>query len=344
MASGRAPRPPLAATAALAGIAVLCAASAVAACPDCAGLPLQDARAAAAPDGTYYVEGVGYATSDAMPSGPSQFGLAVSAGPSGPGGRSDIAISGGVVSFGGADYAADGLGGSLLRDGDLIRISGTASGRSGASVELSVLGKLVEDGLGGSAYLFTGRITKDGIPYRALYSSLVSPVGGDGGAAGAAAAGAQRPAGEEGGEGATLRILPGSSDRGLGSYSDRAGRAMSSPSASYFDPTRLTIEPGTAVTIVNDDTVSHRIVSGSVSGSTSRGALVICPEPAEDLAPGSSYTQSGCTFTMDGRIDTGEIAPGSSAVAVFSERALYRLTDPQYTWMSMDVFAFGGAR
>ena len=335
MASGRAPQP--AAAAALAGIAVLCAAA--------AGLLVQDAGAAAAPSGTYYVEGVGYATSDTEPAGPSQFGLAVSAGPAGPGGRSDIAISGGVVSFDGADYAADGLGGSLLRGGDLIRISGTATGRSGTSVELSVLGKLVEDGAGGSAYLFTGRITEGGTQYRALYSSLVSPVGGDAGEPAAEAA-ARGPAGPQrpGEEGVTLRILPGSSDRGLGSYSDRTGRAMSSPSAGYFDPTRLSIDPGTAVTVVNDDTVPHRIVSGTVSGSTSRGALVICPEPAEDLAPGSSYSQSGCTFTMDGRIDTGEIAPGSSATAVFSERALYRLTDPQYAWMSIDVLAFGGAR
>lgn len=340
MASGRAPQPaPAACAAALAGIAVLCAVS--------AGLLVQDAGAAAAPNGTYYIEGVGYATSDAEPAGPSQFGLAVSAGPAGPGGRTDIAISGGVVSFDGADYAADGLGGSLLRGGDLIRISGTATGRSGASVELSVLGKLIEDGVGGSAYLFTGRITEGGTPYRALYSSLVSPVGGDAGEAAAggavAAAGPTGPQ-RQGEEGVTLRILPGSSDRGLGSYSDRTGRAMSSPSAGYFDPTRLSIEPGTAVTVVNDDTVPHRIVSGTVSGSTSRGALVICPEPAEDLAPGSSYSQSGCTFTMDGRIDTGEIAPGSSATAVFSERALYRLTDPQYAWMSIDVLAFGGAR
>lgn len=337
MASGLAPQPASAA-AALAGIAVLCAAAAAAAA---AGPALQDAAAAAAPNGTYYIEGVGYATSDAEPAAPSQFGLAVSAGPAGPAGRSDIAISGGVVSFDGADYAADGLGGSLLRGGDLIRISGTATGRAGSSVELGILGKLVEDGVGGSAYLFTGRITEGGAQYRALYSSLVSPVGGDAGApAAGAAAAAQRP----GDEGVTLRILPGSSDRGLGSYSDRTGRAMSSPSAGYFDPTRLSIEPGTAVTVVNDDTVPHRIVSGTVSGSTSRGALVICPEPAEDLAPGSSYSQSGCTFTMDGRIDTGEIAPGSSATAVFSERALYRLTDPQYAWMSIDVLAFGGVR
>ena len=141
----------------------------------------------------------------------------------------------------------------------------------------------------------------------------------------------------------TLRILPGSSDRGQGSYSDRTGAAMSSAPAGYFEPTRLSIEPGTPVTVVNGDSVPHRLVSGTASGSTSRGALVVCDKPAEDAPPGSGRAQ-GCTFTMDGRIDTGEIAPGASAVAVFSERALYRLADPGYAWMSIDVFAFGGAR
>ena len=335
MASGRSPPPPpLAAAAALAGIAVLCAAAA--ALSAAAPLP-QAAHAAAAPNGTYYLEGVGYATSDEGPPSPSQFGLAVSSGPADPAGRSDIAIGGGVVSFGGADYVADGLDASLLRGGDLIRISGTATGRSGATVEIGILGKLVQDGLAGSSYLFTGRIAGGGVQYKALYSSLASPVGGG---APAAAAGAG-PAGAQ--DGVILRILPGSSDRGQGSYSDRTGAAMSSAPAGYFEPTRLSIEPGTPVTVVNGDSVAHRLVSGTASGSTNRGALVVCDKPAEDAAPGSGRAQ-GCTFTMDGRIDTGEIAPGASAVAVFSERALYRLADPGYAWMSIDVFAFGGAR
>lgn len=342
MASGRfLPPPPLAAAAALAGIAVLCAAAA--ALSAAAPLP-QAAHAAAAPNGTYYLEGVGYANSGEGPPSPSQFGLAVSSGPADPAGRSDVAIGGGVVSLGGADYVADGLDASLLRGGDLIRISGTATGRSGATVEIGILGKLVQDGLAGSSYLFTGRIAEGGVQYRALYSSLASPVGGGAGPAGGAAPAPAAGAGPAGAQdGVTLRILPGSSDRGQGSYSDRTGAAMSSAPAGYFEPTRLSIEPGTPVTVVNGDSVPHRLVSGTASGSTSRGALVVCDKPAEDAPPGSGRAQ-GCTFTMDGRIDTGEIAPGASAVAVFSERALYRLADPGYAWMSIDVFAFGGAR
>lgn len=336
MASGRAPPPPpLAAAAALAGIAVLCAAAAALA----AAAPLpQAAHAAAAPNGTYYLEGVGYAAPGEGSPSPSQFGLAVSAGPADPAGRSDVAIGGGVVSLGGVDYAADGLDASLLRGGDLIRISGTAAGRSGTAVEIGILGKLVHDGPAGSTYLFTGRIAEGGVQYRALYSTLASPVGG----AGAGQAPAAGPAGAQDGE--TLRILPGSSDRGRGSYSDRTGAALSSAPAGYFEPTRLSIEPGTPVTVVNGDSVPHRLVSGTASGSTNRGAHVVCDKPAEDAPPGSGRAQQGCTFIMDGRIDTGEIAPGASAVAVFSERALYRLTDPGYAWMGIDVFAFGGAR
>jgi len=337
MATGRPlPTPPLAA---LAGVVALCALAAAAAADP---FP-QEALAAAAPNGTYYLEGVGYATSDAGPPVPSQFGLAVSSGPAGPSGRIDAAVSGGVVSFGGEDYAADGLDASFLRGGDLIRISGAAAGRSGSAVEIGMLGKLVQDGRGGSAYLFTGRIAEGGTQYRALYSSAVSPVGGSAGAdAAAGAAGAGGPSAAR--DGVTLRILPGASDRGLGSYSDRTGRSMSSATAGYFEPTRLSIEPGTTVTVVNGDSVPHRIVSGTASGSASRGDLVVCAGPPGGAAPGSGRAQPGCTFTMDGRIDTGEIAPGSSAAATFSERALYRLVDTEYAWMSIDVFAFGGAR
>ena len=82
MASGRLPQP-APAPVALAGAAVLCAAAAAAVALAGAGMPPPDALASAAPDGTYYVEGVGYATSDDAPPRPSQFGLAVSTGPAG---------------------------------------------------------------------------------------------------------------------------------------------------------------------------------------------------------------------------------------------------------------------
>lgn len=311
--------------------------------------PPPAAHAAPSPNGTYYVEGVGYAGDDKA-SYPSQFGLAASFGPAAAGGRSDLSVDGGVVSFRGADYSAGRLSGSLLRGGDLIRISGTASDQSGGSVELGLLGKLVQDGAaaGGSMYLFTGRITDGAAAYKAVYSSRVLAIGGDAGAPAAppdaSSQQQQRPRPQQSDADAVLRILPGSSDPGLGSHSDRAGSSMSAATTAYFDPTRLSVAPGSSVSIVNDDSVAHLVVSGKTSGSAGRGAFVLCAESPGDLPPGFGPARSGCTFTMDGRINTGEIAPGSSATAVFPERGIYRLIDPNYPWMSLDVFALAGGR
>ena len=314
-----------------------------------AAAPPLAAHAAPSPNGTYYVEGVGYAGDDKA-SYPSQFGLAVSSGPAAAGGRSDLSIDGGVVSFRGADYSAGRLSGSLLRGGDLIRISGTASDHSGGSVELGLLGKLVQDGsgAGGSMYLFTGRITDGGAAYKAVYSSRALAIGGGAGAPAPPDGPSQQqqprqqppPSDAD----AVLRILPGSSDPGLGSHSDRTGSSMSAATTAYFDPTRLSVAPGSSVAIVNDDSVAHLVVSGKTSGSAGRGAFVLCAESPGDLPPGFGPARSGCTFTMDGRINTGEIAPGSYATAVFPERGIYRLIDPNYPWMSLDVFALAGGR
>lgn len=342
MATGRAAWSAAAAAPPLAAALVLCIAAAAA--------PPLAAHAAPSPNGTYYVEGVGYAGDDKA-SYPSQFGLAVSSGPAAAGGRSDLSVDGGVVSFRGADYSAARLSGSLLRGGDLIRISGTASDQSGGSVELGLLGKLVQDGsgAGGSMYLFTGRITDGGAAYKAVYSSRALAIGGGAGAP-APPDGLlqqqqqQRQQPPPSDAGAVLRILPGSSDPGLGSHSDRTGSSMSAATTAYFDPTRLSVAPGSSVAIVNDDSVAHLVVSGKTSGSAGRGAFVLCAESPGDLPPGFGPARSGCTFTMDGRINTGEIAPGSYATAVFPERGIYRLIDPNYPWMSLDVFALAGGR
>lgn len=350
MAAGRAAWPAAAAAAAasVAAALVLCAAAGAAATP--ATLP-PAAAAAAAPNGTYYIEGVGYAgAGEALY--PSQFGLAVSSGPATAGGRGDLAVDGGVVSFRGVDYSADRLTGSLLRGGDLVRISGTASDRSGGSVELGILGKVIQDGgRSGSVYLFTGRITDGGTAYKALYSSRALAIGGDAGPPGGPAGPAQRqhqhtPSAQEGrpGADAALRILPGSSDPGLGSHSDRTGSAMSAATTAYFDPTRLSVEPGSSVSIINDDSVAHLMVSGTTSSSAGRGPFVLCSESPGDLPPGFDPAPSGCTFTMDGRINTGKINPGSSVTVAFADRGIYRLTDPNYPWMSLEVFALGGAQ
>ena len=133
--------------------------------------------------------------------------------------------------------------------------------------------------------------------------------------------------------------MKGSSSQSSSGYIGTSGSGV----AGYFSVDRLAIEPGTTVTFVNDDTVSHTIVSGSGLGTHSgalKGSFVLCAEDDTDLPQGFSYTQTGCDFIYDGRINTGEILPGQSIEVTFEDLGFYRLLEPNYPWMSLTVYSF----
>ncbi len=73
---------------------------------------------------------------------------------------------------------------------------------------------------------------------------------------------------------------------------------------------------GITITIVNDDKVSHSIISGK--------------ENRDRYIP----------FTPDGRISTGDIAPGESVNITFDDMGFYRLYDPDYEWMKIVAYVF----
>jgi len=85
----------------------------------------------------------------------------------------------------------------------------------------------------------------------------------------------------------------------------------------YFSQDRIAVDPGTTITIVNDDIVSHNIISGE-----------------------ENYNERINPFTPDGRISTGEIAPGESVSITFDDAGFYRLYDPDYTWMRIIAYVF----
>ncbi len=84
----------------------------------------------------------------------------------------------------------------------------------------------------------------------------------------------------------------------------------------YFSQDRFSVEPSTTITIVNDDVVSHSILSGKENSDR--------------------YVQ----YTADGRISTGEILPGESTTITFDELGFYRLYDPDYEWMGIVAYVF----
>ena len=86
----------------------------------------------------------------------------------------------------------------------------------------------------------------------------------------------------------------------------------------YFSQDRIAVEPGTTIIIVNDDVVSHSILSGK-----------------------ENYNDRHNPFTSDGRISTGELAPGDSVSITFGdEQGFYRLYDPDYPWMKIVAYVF----
>jgi plastocyanin len=84
----------------------------------------------------------------------------------------------------------------------------------------------------------------------------------------------------------------------------------------YFSQDRISVEPGTTITIVNDDVVSHNILSGKENSDR--------------------YIQ----YTADGRISTGELLPGESTTITFDDLGFYRLYDPDYQWMGIVAYVF----
>jgi len=106
---------------------------------------------------------------------------------------------------------------------------------------------------------------------------------------------------------------------------------------------RISIDPGTTITFVNDDDTSHRLVSGTGNSNILDGK--ICSELLDDIPEGFSYIPPGsegrdCDFIFDGRINTEEIAPGDSITITFDDRGFYRLLDPDYPWMRIDGYVF----
>ena len=125
----------------------------------------------------------------------------------------------------------------------------------------------------------------------------------------------------------TIHILRGSYSPGLSdSYIELSSvrdQALATQDSSdtlrlrYFSTDRVAVEPGTTITIVNDDVVSHNILSGK-----------------------ENYNSRNDPFTADGRISTGEILPGNSVEITFTDAGFYRLYDPDYNWMRIIAYVF----
>lgn len=319
------------------------------------GLSFNEAAAEVGPNNAFILEGSGFAvTDDSIKTTDVDFVMSTG---DKSGSRTNILVEDGFVTLNEDDFIVTDLTGTALRDDRFIRISGTIEDSFGDEASFRVFGRLIQNSDEGSVYGFTGRLTYEGEEHKIIYTTKLSELTGT--------SFAQETSVEETSGGILIHILPGSSNQGTASDYIEAGElrrqiaaitGTSQLHSGYFFPDRISIEPGTTITFVNDDSASHRIVSGTGLGQNSRvsqGQVVICEERQDKVfesieghgSSGSSILPEGdefrnCTFTFDGRIDTDEIAAGESWTGTFEDMGFYRIIDPDYPWMNMVIYAF----
>ena len=306
------------------------------------GLSFNEAIAEIGPNNVFILEGSGFAvTDDSIKT--TEIDFAMSTGDK-VGSRTNILVEDGFVTLNEDDFIVTDLTGTALRDDRFIRISGIIEDSFGDEASFRVFGRLIQNSDEGAVYGFTGRLTYGGEEHKIIYTAKLSEL--------TSTSLVQKTLIEETNGNILIHILPGASNQGIALNYIEIGEIKrqiqtiigdSSIHARYFFPDRISIEPGTTITFVNNDDVSHRIVSGTGLGQHSSvlsGQVIICETPQEDLPEGFSYAGSDCDFTFDGRIDSGSIEPGDSWTRTLDDMGFYRIIDPDHPWMNMVIYSF----
>jgi len=213
----------------------------------------------------------------------------------------DFITEDGFITLDDEDFIISNLEGKFLREGRFIRINGDIESSRGFDTSVSFFGRLVEESKDASVYGFTGRITTPDDTYKVIYTAKLSTLSKI----------TTISTTFEKSDNISISILIGSSSQGV---SSSYGGTTYSDQLRYLSQDTISVKPGTTITIVNDDEVSHSIISGT--------------EASKDR---------NVPFIPDGRISTGEIAPGESVNITFDDLGTYRLYDPDYTWIRLLV-------
>ena len=223
----------------------------------------------------------------------------------------------GFITLDDEEFFISNLEGKFLREGRYIRINGDIESSKGFDTSINFFGRLIEESKDASVYSFTGRITTPDDTYKVIYTTKLTTLTKIN----------TTPTISEESNDLTIYILRGSSTQGIVSSYIQLSEIREQASATqnaydplrlrYFSQDRISVEPSTTITIVNDDIVSHSILSGK-----------------------ENYNDRHNPFTPDGRILTGEFAPGESVSITFDDAGFYRLYDPDYPWMKIVAYVF----
>ena len=215
----------------------------------------------------------------------------------------DFLIEDGFITLDDEEFVISELEGKFLREGRYIRINGNIESSTGFDTKIGFFGRLIEESKDASVYGFTGRITTPDDTYKIIYTTKLSSL---------TKINTASTDSEE--SDLTIHILRGASAQ----KTDNTIPGFDSANyLRFFSLDRLSVSPGTTVTIVNDDVANHSILSGK-----------------------ENYGDRYNPFTADGRISTGDIAPGESTNITFDGLGIYKLYDPDYIWMKIEAASF----
>ena len=219
----------------------------------------------------------------------------------------NFVIEDGFVTLDDEEFIISELEGKFLREGRYIRLNGNIENSGGIDTTISFFGRLVAESKDAAVYGFTGRITTPDDTYKIIYTTKLSTLSKVD----------VKPTIEKSNN-LTISILKGASlQGGAESYIGFSTSGSDSTRLGYFSKDRISIEPGSTITLVNNDVVSHSILSGK-----------------------ENYGDRHNPFDPDGRISTGDIAPGKSINIIFDNAGFYRLYDPNYPWMKIVAYVF----
>ena len=211
----------------------------------------------------------------------------------------------GFITLDDEDYVISNLQGKFLREGKYIRLNGEIESSTDSNTSISFFGRLVEESKDASVYGFTGRITTSDDTYKIIYTTKLSTLSKIDSIS-------ESVTSDE----IVVHILKYSSTQGIPD-NIVPGQQSSASTLGFFSHDRISVEPGTTITIQNDDIVPHSIISGK-----------------------ENYGDRHNPFTPDDRISTGTIESGESTTITFDDAGFYRLYDPDYTWMKIIAYVF----
>jgi len=212
-------------------------------------------------------------------------------------------LDNGLVTIAGANYLNTGAWQTtILRNDNFLLLQGDVQDQNGNTIHLNLFGRIASSNQDGILYSITGKIT-GAETFKVIYSAKVTAVGTP-----TIVPPTQIPTGT------TTQQNP--AQLNVVRISIVAG-ASNINTQQYFSPSVVNAAPGTTIIWTNNDSVPHRIMSGTAS------AII--------------GTNTAPTFTPDGKIDSGVISPGQSfqySITSFENRGF--LSDSAAKYLNLD--------